>query len=417
MSAITSLTRMILTRNLHPFVFHNEYDMILPYEECERLGLYIHIPFCRSICSFCPYCKTVYQKDLCNAYIDALLKEIAFFGKQGGGKKQVTSLYFGGGSPALAADRLKEILDNVRTYFDIEEGIGIELHPDDVTVDTLALLAEAGVTRLSIGIQSFSPRFAHILGRKEADAETIKAVLDRFAFETVSMDLIFALPGQTADDLKKDIETAFSHGANHIAVYPLIDFTFTPGAIAPMKNKDKRKLLDELTEYCRAKGYARQSIWTFAKEQGACYSSMTRDTFLGFGCSAATLLNHQFKINTFDVKEYISRLSRGLPATSLTLRFTLRQRMVYYLFWQAYSTRVDERDFEHFFGKRLKQQFGPELALAKMLGWITESDGVYEMTLTGAFKYHYYENYYTLAYIDKMWGILRKTAFPEKITL
>ncbi|MDO4530402.1 MAG: coproporphyrinogen III oxidase, partial [Bacillota bacterium] len=146
-------------------------------------------------------------------------------------------------------------------------------------------------------------------------------------------------------------------------------------------------------------------------------SSMTRDTFLGFGCSATSLFREQFKINTFDVKAYCERIEKGEPATALTLRFTKRQRMIYWLFWTAYSTRVREKDFERFFGVPLKRMYGMEVWLAKKLGFIREKEGTYEMTLKGAFSYHYYENFYTLAYIDKMWGILRKEAFPERIIL
>ena len=144
---------------------------------------------------------------------------------------------------------------------------------------------------------------------------------------------------------------------------------------------------------------------------------MTRDNFLGFGCSAATLLREQFKINTFSVEEYCGRVESGTLPTSLTLRFSLRQRMVYYLFWTAYSTRVDERDFQRFFGVPLRRMYGLELGAARLLGLVTEEDGVWQMTLKGAFFYHYYENFYTLSYIDKMWGVLRREAFPERVTL
>ena len=184
-----------------------------------------------------------------------------------------------------------------------------------------------------------------------------------------------------------------------------------------MKKKEKRALLDAITRYCMDKGYSRSSIWTFSSEPQAGYSSMTRDNFLGFGCSATTLLKDQFKINTFSVEEYCKRIDEGKLATSLTIRFTTRQRMIYYLFWTAYSTQVDRRDFEKFFGVPLKKMYGFELWLAKLLGFVTETDGVYRMTLKGAFYYHYYENFYTLAYIDKMWGIMREQAFPERIEL
>lgn len=417
MSILTDLTRMWLTRSVRPFTFTNEYDSRLPYEDCGGLGLYVHIPFCKQICSFCPYCKYPYDQDLCQRYLDALKEEIRLVCREKAGKKQVTSLYFGGGTPALAADRLGEIISLLEEHFVITEGVGVELHPDNVTVSVLTTLKAAGVTKISIGIQSFQSKYQDILGRKPVDWKSMSRALAEVSFETVSMDFIFALPSQTFEDLKADVDAAFACGANHVALYPFIDFAFTSSTLSPMGKREKRELLDQITRYCLEQGCKRTSIWTFAREEGAGYSSMTRDNFLGFGCSATTLLREQFKINTFSVEEYCGRISRGELPTSLTLRFSLRQRMVYYLFWTAYSTRVRAADFEDFFRIPLKKMYGLELTAAKWLGFITEADGVYTMTLKGAFYYHYYENFYTLAYIDKMWGIMRREAFPEKIQL
>ncbi|MBQ8612936.1 MAG: radical SAM protein [Ruminiclostridium sp.] len=417
MSIITNLTRMWLTRSVKPFTFTNEYDNELPYSKCENLGLYVHIPFCRSICGFCPYCKVRYSQQECDRYVDALIKEIHYVGGQSEEKKRVTSLYFGGGTPALAADRIKEIVEALSEHFIITEGIGLELHPDDVTVPVLEKLKAAGVTKISIGIQSFSEKYQKILGRKKVDIAMMSAALEQVSFETVSMDFIFALPEQTAYDLKKDIDTAFASGANHIAIYPFIDFTFAPSTVKTMPKKEKHRLLDEITEYCNQKDYERRSIWTFSSEKQAGYSSMTRDNFLGFGCSATTLLKNQFKINTFSVDEYCKRISGNTLPTALTIRFTRRQRMVYYLFWTAYSTRVNYADFEKFFGVPLKKMYGGELLLARLLGFITEDSEGCTMTPKGAFYYHYYENFYTLSYIDKMWGIMRNEAFPDRLEL
>ena len=408
---------MWLTRSTKPFIFKNEFDRKLDFIDCENLGLYVHIPFCKSICNFCPYCKVKYSEELCNRYVDALLREIHMVGSELTSKKETTSLYFGGGTPALAAHRMGEIINTLNEYFIITEGIGVELHPDNVTPDVLRTLKEAGVTKISIGIQSFSEKYQAVLGRKSLDAEKLKNALSQVPFETVSMDFIFALPGQTFDDLKLDVDTAFRIGANHVAIYPFIDFTFTSSKVKALPKREKRAILDRITNYCLDKGYTRSSIWTFSSEKQANYSSMTRDNFLGFGCSATTLLKDSFKINTFSQEEYCKRIDGNTLPTSLTIRFTLRQRMIYYLFWTAYSTKVNSEAFEKFFGVPLSKMYGIELKIATLLGFVTENNGTYSMTLKGAFYYHYYENFYTLAYIDKMWGIMRKTAFPEKIVL
>lgn len=408
---------MWLTRTLRPFAFRNEYDRILPFAECENLGLYVHIPFCKSICNFCPYCKVLYSAELCDSYIDSLIQEIHLVADQHKDRKKVTSLYFGGGTPALAANRIKEIIDALNEHFIITEGIGLELHPDNVNAEVLQKLKDSGVTKISIGVQSFCHKYQNILGRKEIDTAAMMSALRAVPFETVSMDFIFALPGQSYEDLRSDIDKAFSLGANHVAIYPFIDFSFTESSVAAMPKKEKRELLDAITQYCLGKEYSRSSIWTFSSEPDAKYSSMTRDSFLGFGCSATSLFKRQFKINTFDVGSYCERIRSGKLATSLTIRFTQRQRMIYWLFWTAYSTVVKAGEFEKFFGVPLKKIYGFELWIAKRMGFIREHDGTYEMTPKGAFYYHYYENFYTLSYIDKMWGIMRKEAFPEHIEL
>ena len=417
MSFTTSLTRSWLTRSFRAFRFTNANDRSLPYQDTENLGLYIHIPFCRSLCDFCPYCKVVYREDLAKAYIAALKREIELVGAGGMERKKVTTLYFGGGSPALLADEIGEIIETVGKYFEITEGIGLELHPCDVTEETLRTLQKAGVTRISIGIQSFSDEYLEILGRGKLDDQHMFRELRSVPFETVSMDFIFALPGQTFESVKQDIDTAFSNGANHIAIYPFIDFTYTKRKFEKMPEAVKKRLLADITEYCDRQGYVRDSIWTFAKSGVKKYSSMTRENFLGFGCSATTLLKDQFKINTFSIPDYIKRVENGLLPTALTLKFTPRQRMLYYLFWTAYTTKVDASAFNQFFGEKLTHCYGFELLLARMLGFARKDGDCYTMTPKGAYFYHYYENYYTLSYIDQMWNLMRGKAFPEELII
>jgi coproporphyrinogen III oxidase-like Fe-S oxidoreductase len=418
MSVLTTVTRAWLTRSFKPFHFTSMYDNKLDYQNTKKLGLYVHIPFCRKLCDFCPYCKVVYNKSLVVTYIDALLKEIDMVGSTvGADKKQVTSLYFGGGTPALLVHEIKQIIQQVERYFTITEGIGLELHPRDVTVEKLKLLKDAGVTKISIGIQSFQSEYLKLLERDEFNYSNMFNALAKVPFETVSMDFIFALPNQTIESLKKDIETAFGNGANHFAIYPFIDFTFTDRKFMKMTSREKKKLLYEIVDYCNEKGYVRDSIWTFSKHGTSKYSSMTRENFLGFGCSATTLLEGQFKINTFDIEEYQKRINSGHLPTALTLNFSRRQRMVYYLFWTAYSMRIDPKDFQLFFGDSLRRNYGFEICLARILGFVKKENNQYVMTKKGSYYYHYYENFYTLSYIDSLWHLMKKEDFPNELIL
>jgi len=281
----------------------------------------------------------------------------------------------------------------------------------------LLKLKNAGVSRISIGIQSFQKKFQNLLGRQEIDIHQMKHALAAVEFETVSMDFIFALPGQNVNDLKQDIDTAFATGANHIAIYPFINFSFANTPVKAMGHREKRKLLTEITGYLKHSGCFRDSIWTFARAPEHKYSSMTRDNFIGFGCSATTLLKDQFRINTFSVKEYCNRIRNNQLPTALKCDFSMRQRMIYWLFWRIYTTRLKVRDLEAAFGVTLTKAFRIELLIARLAGLITGAGDELELTGKGAYYFHYYEGFYTLAYIDKMWSFLRHTPFPEKMTL
>lgn len=414
---MTTFLRILMTKSLKPFEFKNDYDEKLDFENTEPLGLYVHIPFCRSLCSFCPYCKVVYDKALAGQYITALLREINTVGSQLTMRKKATSLYFGGGTPALMIDHIGEIISTLKKYFDIAEGVGVELHPDDVTDDNLAKLKAAGVTMISIGIQSFNAQCIKALGRKEADHARVFEAIKKAHFETVDMDLIFAIPGQTADIILNDIETAFANGATQVSTYPFIDFTFANNRYKPLPESEKKKLLAVISRFCKQKGYKRTSVWTFAKENTEKYSSITRDNFLGFGVSATTLLKDQFKLNTFSIEAYVKRTEQGHLPTSLTLRFLPRQRMTYYLFWGAYSMHISPENFKNLFGTNMNRMFGADILLARMLGFLETDGKTYWLTERGAYYYHFIEQAYTTAYIDKMWNISRVTAFPEKIVL
>ncbi len=414
---LTSMLRVLLTRSFKPFVFEGKYQNELDFMDLENLGLYVHIPFCRTLCSFCPYCKEVYDQEKADRYKRALLKEIEIVGSGMKKRKPVTSLYFGGGTPALMVDDLGDVIKKLKVYFDIEGGIGLELHPQDVNPDVLGKLKAYGVTMVSIGIQSFDQTCLAKIGRSyDGFQEKIKLAKD-FGFEVIDVDLIFAIPGQTDKSLQADIDKAFNCGATQVSTYPFIDFTFSSNEYKPMSEAVKKRMLNHLSDYCEEIGLERTSVWTFGKRGTDKYSSVTRDSFLGFGLSATTLLRDSFKINTFSLEDYINRVSQNSLPTSLTIDFTKRQRAVYYLFWRAYTLDIDSRDFEDLIGVPIMKMFGHEIRLAKWAGLLEKRYTTYRLTNKAMVLYHSIEQVYTNAYIDKMWHISRKQAFPERIVL
>ena len=417
MNLFAAAARAWLLRSPKPFEFTSDFDKSFDYQNIKSLGLYVHIPFCRQICTFCPYCKRLYNHKTARSYLAALLDEIELVCANQKGKKTVTSLYFGGGTPALMVDDLGIIIKALQKYFVITEGIGAELHPDDVTVETLQKLKAAGISKISVGMQSFNDDILRKLGRKALGYAGVFEALQSVKFETVAMDFIFALEGQSFESVKYDIDKAFANGVNHIALYPFIDFTFAEDNIKKMKRSQMKKLIYQISDYCKKQGYIRDSIWTFGRPGVDKYSSMTRDNFLGFGCSATTLTASQFKINTFSEKFYAERISEKSLPTALTIRFTKRQRMVYWLFWRFYTTRVNENDFFDVFGVSLKKMYGIELWLGRVSGILKKESRNYVLTPKGVFWYHYFEGFYTLSYIDRMWNLMKNEPFPQKLVL
>ncbi|NTW72291.1 MAG: radical SAM protein [Eubacteriaceae bacterium] len=413
----TSLLRVFLTRSLKPFIFDHSNRNELDFESLNDLGLYVHIPFCRSLCSFCPYCKEKYNKQRADSYKIALLKEIDLACGKQTKVKMVTSLYFGGGTPALMIDDLKDIIDKLKSYFSIAGGIGVELHPKDIEEETLQKLKAAGVTMVSVGIQSFNEKCLQKLGRNNDSFIEKLDLLSQSGFDVVDVDFIFGIPEQTDEILADDIKTAFDHGATQVSTYPFIDFTFADNAYKPMSEKVKKKMLKSLTTYCSKIGIERTAVWTFAKPCTQKYSSITRDNFLGFGVSATTLLKDSFKINTFSIDGYIRRVNENLLPTSLTLEFTRRQRAVYFLFWSAYALSINPEKFEKLIGIPLNKMFALELFIAEKAGILQKKEDIYEITNKAAYLYHSIEQIYTTAYIDKMWNVSRNEAFPDKIIL
>jgi oxygen-independent coproporphyrinogen-3 oxidase len=186
-------------------------------------GLYIHVPFCSSVCPYCDFAVTIAGADRRSAYLDALDREVA--GSAGHGLRFDT-VYFGGGTPSsLAPDQLARILATINARLDLAPDATrhIEINPDDVSRATAAAWRGLDFTFASLGVQSFSDEVLGFLGRRHgaADARRAAGTLLEAGFTTVSVDLIFGLPGQTADDWRRQLETVLELGVHHLSCYQL----------------------------------------------------------------------------------------------------------------------------------------------------------------------------------------------------
>lgn len=411
---IAPILSVLLKRSLRPFVFtpvrtHRRLDGV------SNLGLYVHVPFCTTLCDFCPYFKVKYRRDLVHPFVNALVEEIRT--SAAGTRRPVSNVYFGGGTPALLLPHLPTIQAAIDESFAVAGGRGIELHPHDINRSSMAGLRASGFNMVSIGVQSFQPHCLGALGRDQLDFADRIAIARDAGFSGIDVDLIFGIPGQTSADIGADFRRAVESGATQVSTYPFIDFTYASNRRKPLGRREKRRLLNAIREASRDLGYERTSVWTFARPGTERYSSVTRDTYLGFGPSAASLLKETFSINAFSVDEYVRSIQQGRSPTALSIQLTPRERELMWLFWHSYNLQIEPVPFAAQFGHRLEGPFGLELRTAQAFGILRRRNGTYSLTDRGAYLFHLVEQQYTNQYIDKVWRFSLQNPWPAALVI
>ena len=297
-------------------------------------GLYIHIPFCKSRCSYCAFYSTTHA-ELRQRYVDAVCKEME---KRG---ERIETIYLGGGTPSqLTIAQLEQLFIYINKVYSPqgEVEITIECNPDDITVALADALSRLGINRVSMGAQTFDDRHLHFLNRRHTAAQVPLAVerLRQAGIKNISIDLMYGFPSETIADWQRDIEAVLSLGVEHISAYCLMVEEGTP--LWKLKMKDERlKFPDEETERqmyemlidkLSAAGYEHYEISNFAKPsyRSSHNSSYWKDVpYIGLGAAAHSYTPHQTSPkgeaylraggvrswNVADLKEYIRRIEHG----------------------------------------------------------------------------------------------------------
>jgi oxygen-independent coproporphyrinogen-3 oxidase len=303
-------------------------------------GVYLHIPFCKSRCSYCDFATDVYRESgAVERYVDALCFEITRGRNPGGsegppspddprgtlptGRVSASSIYFGGGTPSLlSSDQVKRILSAVRTTFDIlpDPEITMEMNPATVTPETLAAYRGLGVNRASFGVQTFNERDLKLLarGHDADDARNTFRMLRQVGFDNVSFDLIAGLPGQTMDDWQANLDEAIALDPEHISLYLLEIHSGTP--LAEQVSSGRRPVPDDalaaemyevMLDRLAAAGYEQYEISNFAKPG---YESRHNTKYwrlepvYGFGVSAHSFDGRDRYANERDTAKYVAAM-------------------------------------------------------------------------------------------------------------
>ncbi|MCS7167214.1 MAG: radical SAM family heme chaperone HemW [Gemmatales bacterium] len=351
-------------------------------------SVYVHVPFCAHHCCYCDFAVVTGADRLADVYLDALEREMALWLAE---PIDVETIYIGGGTPSwLSPARLRRLLTIIQQFCSYQRGnveYTLEANPDDVTEEKLGLLVEFGVNRLSLGVQSFHPATLRFLERHHDPASIAKAIeLALKHISNVSLDLIFAVPGQTLTDWHNDLARACQTGAQHLSTYNLTVEPKTAlwarvrrGQVCPCDEETERSLYEYTITYLEDHGWEHYEISNFARPGYASRHNQvywSGEAYLAFGLGAARYVGGTRSSNTRSLRSYLSQLRAGqLPiAESETLTPTERAAETAAL--QLRRRQGIHRDrFRQQTGFDLDTLLGSALRRHRNRGWL-EDDGV-----------------------------------------
>lgn len=289
-----------------------------------QAGLYIHIPFCSSRCSYCDFATGLYQSELAERYVRALVDEIDLSRER---DANVDTIYFGGGTPSLlASSQLERILSALREAFDVDDAaeITLEINPGSVTLEKLLEFRALGINRASFGAQTFDDRELAKLGRSHtaADARRTFADLRAAGFDNINFDLIAGLPGQTLLGWQRNVDEALSLRPEHLSFYLLEVHSGTPLAqhiqrgLQPEPDEDLAAVMYEwMLERAAKTGYEHYEISNLCRpgfESRHNTKYWTATPYFGFGCSAHSYDGQTRRwSNERDVLRYVEAVEHG----------------------------------------------------------------------------------------------------------
>lgn len=387
-------------------------------------GLYLHVPFCEELCPFCPYNREKYEEEKFRLYENAVCREISMYARNLP-QNEYISLYIGGGTPTINVPGLIRIIEHIKKSFNLRCDICIELHPNYMDNECLSSLKTAGVTLISIGVESTNDKLLENIGRSHDGATAMDSVKRAVSlgFKSVNVDLMFALPGQTLSHVDDDLRRIIESGVDQISTYPIFGFPYSDmgqekglkGIKRPVE-KSIRDMFDLIAKRSLEYGFKRCAVWSFLKPSKKKFSSITRHHYIGFGPSAASMTGDYFYVNTFSSQEYVAAVERGLPI-ALGMKVPKRIEMAYWLYWRVYEMMLSKNEFNVAFNEDLRRIFGKIILLPRSLGMVRKNLDGYEITESGAYWIHRIQNEYSLNYINRLWGKCRLEPWPEEVIL
>jgi len=362
---------------------------VMPGPPAQPCQLYVHVPFCEVLCPFCSFHRVRYDAVKSGRYFEALRREIDLYHAAG---FRFSDVYVGGGTPTVHTDELLATLDRVRAGSQVRS-VSIETNPNHLDPTRLRHYADAGVTRLSVGVQSFDDGLLERMERraKYGDGETIRRRLAAVQgiFPTLNVDMIFNLPGQDMAMLDRDLDTIGSLAPDQVSFYPLMTsrtarhrMERTMGlADESLRHSMYARILDRMLP-----GYRAASAWCFSRGEGMFDEYIIdQDDYVGVGSGAFSYVGGAMYATTFSLNHYCRRVEGG--QSGITQRRVLgpRERMRYDFLVRLFGGELRRDWIRRRYGRAFWWKLAPELAAMRLVGATRHDSDAIRLTRTGMY--------------------------------
>ncbi len=376
-----------------------------------ELELYVHIPFCVKKCAYCDFLSAPAGEREIRAYTDALIREIRSRGKNYR-EYRVSTVFLGGGTPSvLSGEDTARIFRALKESFDMTENpeITLEANPGTVTEEKAAVWKNLGINRISIGLQSVNDRELKMLGRIHTFREFLNTweLVRNIGFYNVNIDLISAIPGQTAESWESTLRTVAELGPEHISAYSLIIEENTPfytqygegetrdSFFPPLPDEDEdREIYQRTASVLKEYGYHRYEISNYAREGYECRHNLGywgRKEYLGLGLGASSLIRECRFHNTVDMRQYMhvyGETGKKTDAQESALeeeeKLSVEDQMEEFMFLGLRRMDgISPEDFRAAFDRDIMEIYGEKLIKLEKQGLITNSGDRIRLTERG----------------------------------
>ena len=362
----------------------------------KKLGIYIHIPFCARKCNYCDFLSAPETRETKERYLSLLDREMQLY-KEIVSAREADTLFIGGGTPSfLETDLTDKLLCSVKKWIPSEnlKEFTIECNPNSVTEEKLNLYKEAGVTRISLGMQSACDEELKKLGRLHSVKEFEKTyeLVRKHGFERVNIDVMAAIPGQTIESYKHTLEYVVGLSPEHISSYSLIIEEGTPfyekyRENPPVDEDTDRQMYDLTKEILGRHGYQRYEISNYAKEGQECIHNLKYwqgGDYLGLGLGAASCMEHERWSNVRGLTDYEDRICRGQKPVEQTEELGEEEQKAEFMFLGLRCMEgVSAERFEKKFHQSVEERYGKVLHKYENMGLMRLANGNWQLTEQG----------------------------------